>query len=48
MTVNEQDEFPQVLDAVQVTVVVPTAKMVPEAGLQSTLAVGVPVDDGVE
>ena len=46
VTVNEQLEVPQTLDAVHVTVVVPVAKVEPDAGEQTTIAVGLPLDVG--
>ena len=48
VTVNEQEDEPQEFVAVHVTVVVPVAKVEPEAGEQETEAVGVPVAVGVE
>jgi len=46
VTVNEQLEEPQRLLAVQVTVVVPVAKLEPETGEQITVAAGDPVAVG--
>ena len=46
VTENEQLEVPQALVAVQVTVVVPIANVEPEAGAQTTVAAGVPVEVG--
>ena len=46
-TVNEHDELPQVLVAVHVTVVLPAANVLPDAGLQVTVAAGSPVAVGV-
>ena len=43
VTMNAQLEFPQVLDAVQVTVVAPVANVEPDAGTQVTVATGVEV-----
>ena len=42
------EELPHELDAVQVTVVVPSANVLPEAGAHDTVGVGVPVAVGVE
>ena len=42
VTLNEQDELPQELVAVQVTDVVPVAKVLPDAGEHTTVAAGVP------
>ena len=42
VTLNEQEELPHVLEAVQVTDVVPVAKVLPDAGEQTTVAAGVP------
>ena len=47
VTLKEQDEVPHVFTAVQVTVVVPVAKVLPDAGAQLTLAAGDPVAEGV-
>ena len=44
---NEQLDVPQVLDAVQETVVVPVAKFDPDAGEQTTLAAGLPLEVGL-
>ena len=44
--VNEQLDVPQRLDAVQVTVEVPVANVEPDAGEQTTDAVGLPLDVG--
>jgi len=46
VTVKEQLEVPQTLDAVQVTVVVPVANVDPDAGEQTTVAAGLPLDVG--
>ena len=46
VTVKEQLDVPQVLDAVQVTVVVPVANVEPDAGEQTTLAAGLPLEVG--
>jgi hypothetical protein len=46
VTLNEQEEDPQLLEEVQVTFVVPVANVEPEAGLHVTVGVGVPVDVG--
>lgn len=43
---NEQDDDPHVLVAIQVTVVVPALNVLPEDGEQLTVAVGVPVEEG--
>ena len=48
VTVNEHEDEPHELVAVQVTVVVPVAKVEPDAGEQETDAAGVPVAVGVE
>jgi hypothetical protein len=40
VTVNEHVASPLVLEALQVTVVVPSAKLAPEAGLQTTVTFG--------
>ena len=47
VTVNEQLEFPHVLDAVQVTVVVPVANVEPDAGTQVTVGAGLPLEVGL-
>ena len=47
VTLNEHDEVPHVLVAVHVTVVVPTANVDPDAGLQVTVGAGEPVAVGV-
>ena len=47
VTLNEQDELPQLFVAVHVTVVVPTANVEPDAGLQVTVGAGEPVAVGV-
>ena len=47
VTVNEQFDVPHKLDAVHVTVVVPVAKVDPEAGIQFIVAAGFPVDVGL-
>ena len=41
-TLNEQLEMPQLFEAVQFTVVVPTGNAVPDAGVHTTVGVGVP------
>ena len=46
VTENEQLEVPQELVAVHVTEVVPVLNVEPEAGEQTTVAAGVPVDVG--
>ena len=46
VTVNVQLELPHELVAVQVTVVVPNAKVLPDAGEHATVAAGVPVAVG--
>ena len=46
VTVKEQLDVPQVLDEVQVTVVVPVAKFDPDAGEQTTVAAGLPLEVG--
>ena len=46
VTENEQDELPQELVAVQVTVVVPVVNVDPEAGVHETVGAGVPVAVG--
>ena len=46
VTVNEQLDVPQTLVAVHVTVVVPVAKVEPDAGEQTTVAAGLPLDVG--
>jgi hypothetical protein len=43
VTLNEHDELPQELVAVQVTAVVPVANVEPDAGTQVTVATGVEV-----
>ena len=48
VTLNEQVEDPQEFVAVQVTAVVPVEKELPEAGIQTTFAAGVPVAEGAE
>ena len=48
VTLNEQDDDPHEFVAVQVTAVVPVAKVEPDAGTQVTDAAGVPDDVGVE
>ena len=47
VTENEHEDEPQELVAVQVTVVVPVAKVLPLAGEQETEAAGVPLAEGV-
>ena len=46
VTVNEQLDVPQRLEAVHVTVVVPVEKFDPDAGEQSTVAAGLPLEVG--
>jgi hypothetical protein len=46
ITVNVQLDEPQELVAVQVTVVVPAANVLPDAGEQTTVGEGVPVAVG--
>ena len=46
VTVNEQLDVPQTLVAVHVTVVVSVAKVEPDAGEQTTVAAGLPLDVG--
>ena len=46
VTVNEQLDVPQELVAVHVTVVVPAAKVEPDAGEHITVGTGVPVAVG--
>ena len=46
VTVNEQLDEPQVLLAVQATVVVPVVKLEPDAGEQVTVAAGDPLAVG--
>ena len=46
VTVNEQLEVLQTLDAVQVTVVVPVAKVELDAGTHATVADGLPPEVG--
>ena len=46
VTENVHVDDPQEFVAVQVTVVVPAAKVLPEAGTQLTVGVGVPVAVG--
>ena len=46
VTENEQDDEPQPLEAVHVTDVVPVAKFDPDAGVQLTVAAGVPDEVG--
>jgi hypothetical protein len=48
VTLNVQDELPQLFVAVQVTTVVPKTNVLPEAGEQLTVGVGVPDADGSE
>ena len=47
VTLKLQEEDPQLLEAVQVTVVVPMLNVEPEAGEQLTVAAGVPEAVGV-
>ena len=42
VTLNEHEELPHELVAVQVTVVVPEEKVEPDAGTHTTLGAGVP------
>ena len=46
VTVNEQLEVLHTFDAVQVTVVVPVEKVEPDAGIQVTVADGLPLEVG--
>ena len=46
VTLKVQVDVPQLFDAVQVTVVVPTENVEPEAGEQLTVGAGVPVAVG--
>ena len=46
VTVKEQLEVPQTLDAVHVTVVVPVANVDPDAGEHTTAAAGLPLEVG--
>ena len=46
VTLKEQEDDAQTLVAVHVTVVVPVAKVEPEAGTQTTGGAGVPVEEG--
>ena len=46
VTLNEHEELPHELVAVQVTVVVPAEKVEPDAGTQVTVAAGVPEEVG--
>ena len=46
VTVNEQLEVLHKFDAVHVTVVVPVAKVEPDAGTHVTVAVGLPLEVG--
>jgi len=43
VTVNEQLALPLLFVAVQLTVVVPTANVLPDGGVQVTVGAGVPV-----
>ena len=47
VTLNEQLELPQLFVAVQVTLVVPVANVLPLAGEHTTVGAGVPVAVGV-
>ena len=47
VTVKEQEELPQLLVAMQVTVVVPVIKVDPEDGVHTTVAAGDPVAVGL-
>ena len=46
VTLNAQLEVPQTFDAVHVTVVVPVAKVEPDAGTHVTVAAGAPLEVG--
>ena len=46
VTVNEQLDVPQILDAEHVTVVVPVENVEPDAGEQTTVAAGLPLEVG--
>ena len=46
VTVKEQLDVLQTLEAVHVTVVVPVANVEPDAGEQTTVAAGLPVEVG--
>lgn len=46
-TLNAHEELPHEFEALHVTIVIPAANEVPEAGLQVTVAAGEPVADGV-
>ena len=48
VTLNEQEDDPQPLVAVQVTAVVPVLNDVPDAGEQDTVGLGVPEAEGEE
>ena len=47
VTLNEQLDVPHTFDAVHVTVVVPVTKVEPDAGEQTTLATGLPLEVGL-
>ena len=47
VTEKEQDDDPQLLDAVHVTEVVPVEKVDPDAGVQLTVPTGVPDEEGL-
>ena len=47
VTVNEQLDVPQELEAVHVTVDVPVANVDPDAGTHVTLAAGLPLEVGL-
>ena len=46
VTVNEQLDVPQTFEAAQVTDVIPVANVEPDAGEQTTVAAGLPLDVG--
>ena len=48
VTENEQEELPQLLLAVHITVVVPVVNVEPDAGVHVTVGAGEPVAVGVE
>jgi len=48
VTLKVHVDVPQLFVAVQVTVVVPALNVLPEAGEQDTVGLGVPLADGVE
>lgn len=47
VTLNEQEDVPQLFEAVHTTLVVPVAKFEPDAGVQDTVGFGVPVAVGL-